>query len=68
MKESGIVILVNELHEENAELSIVSQFSPSVTVDNLVHEENADDLIDVTECGIVILFNELHEKETSDKN
>ena len=64
--EFGIVMLVNEVHNENAELLIFSTFSPMNNVDKFEHDENAELPIDITESLILIEISEVHSQNAPD--
>ena len=54
-------MFIKEEHDRNVHLSIVSTFPPISTLSNLVHDQNAEFPIDVTELGIVIFSKEEHD-------
>ena len=62
MTELGIVIFVNFMQLQNADVPIDSTFSPMTTVLRLEHPWNTELLIEVTELGIVIFINEEHKE------
>ena len=54
-------MFLSDIHDRNAESTIVSKLLAKVTVSNSTQEKNVYLQIDVTKLGIVMFFSDLHE-------